>query len=96
MDEARLKLVRDAEEEIHRFVGESTEYLNWMPGGAPGIGLVIADAGTQVDRGVECLPLSVLETLVGMFVAAHKHAYTVWQHRDELTLLSQPASPVSH
>ncbi len=91
MDEQRRKLMVDADEEITRICGGETEYLEWLRQNAAGVGLVIADTGTQLlSKAAELLPFPVLETLVGMFVAAHRHAHTMWVHRDELNLLSHP------
>jgi len=42
LEEGLLKLERDAEEEIRRFVGESTEYLAWLGGSAAAFASVAA------------------------------------------------------
>ena len=95
MNETRLKMIREAENEIDCVCGGETGYLDWLPRFAPGIDLMMGHMSAQIARDLEVLPLLVLESMVGAFVALHKHAHIMWRHRDELRLLALHA-PSSH
>ncbi len=99
MEDSRRKLMVATNDEITRICGGNTEYLDdgWLLANAPGILLIITDASTQIlSPTVELLPLPVLESLLGLFVAAHCHAHAMWMHRDELGQLSQRPAPGTH
>ena len=90
------KMMIDANNRIERICGGDTEYLRWLPGAVPGIAVAIADSSALISSSstIATLPLPVVETLLNLFVAEHRHAYTMWQHREELQLLSRPAPTV--
>lgn len=90
VDEGRAKVIHEAEDEIHWNCGGNTAYLEWLPRGAVGLDLMLGQMAAQIDRELLVLPLSVLQTMADVFIALHKHAFMVWEHREELTLLSLP------
>lgn len=91
MDDARAKVIRQAEDEIHWNCGGDSTYLEWLPRGAAGLDLMLRQMSAQIDRELLILPMPVLQSMADVFIALHKHAFTVWEHRDELNLLASPA-----
>jgi hypothetical protein len=93
LDVARAKILREAEDDINWNCGGNWTYLDWLPRGAAGLDLMLGQMSSQIDRELLVLPLPVLQSMADVFVELHKHAFTVWEHRDELSLLSRPAIP---
>jgi hypothetical protein len=95
MDESRVELIRRAEQEIDRNCTGETEYGEWWRRFGTGEYVIMQLMSREIARDFQVLPLPVLESLLGAFVALHKRAYVMWREYGELRSLCSPMSSSS-
>ena len=67
--------------------------LTWLAKSAVQLCGVISEAELEVPRIGAALPTAILEKRLAFFVSAHRDAFAMWQHREELELMCRTAPP---
>jgi hypothetical protein len=84
------KIEDAAATEIHRATGGSKDYLHWFASAQPTSWAQFQNFLGVLDRGHGFLPIECFRTLLDLYVASHKHLFSMFEHRGELARLKQP------
>jgi|SRR6267378_1745302 len=80
-------LLAGALAEIETISGGSYAYLEWFHANTPKMYQQLEGFADAVERALNVLPLPCFETLMGVYVAGHRHLFAMWTARDQLALL---------
>jgi hypothetical protein len=82
-------------DEITRFTGGENTYLVWFSNTHPVHFAQFEKFLMVIDSAAGVLPFPMFQTLLGVYLAEHKHLHTMWTVREQLRLLSTPIGPWS-
>jgi hypothetical protein len=71
-------------------ISDGDEYLRWFDARQPALFRQLDGFADVIEKCVNVMPLPCFETLLGVYVASHRHLHAMWRERERLDLLKTP------